>query len=204
MADKIPLKALYTGLDATALGEFEPGDTVPLGNLPSGLVSEGDSPSFVDVTVTGLLLAPCIGARGKISTIVTIPSATATIIPFDGTDDFDSHGFHDPAVNPSRFTIPAGLGGKYMPFLHVFSSNFTVAGRQYFQTHINGGITTESSKSQPGFYKDTSSYSFGVMFPPLVLADLDYMEFTMFQETGASVTLPAGAYQVGGLIRLGS
>jgi hypothetical protein len=38
MADKIPLKAIYTGSDATALGEFETGDTIPvafLGGTPS-------------------------------------------------------------------------------------------------------------------------------------------------------------------------
>lgn len=35
MADKIPLKAIYTGNDATALGEFESGDQIPPGYIKS-------------------------------------------------------------------------------------------------------------------------------------------------------------------------
>ena len=36
MADKIPLKAIYTGADPTALGEFASGDTIPFAHLPTG------------------------------------------------------------------------------------------------------------------------------------------------------------------------
>ena len=35
MADFIPVKAIFTGSDTTALGEFNPGDTVPVAHLPS-------------------------------------------------------------------------------------------------------------------------------------------------------------------------
>lgn len=204
MAEKIPLKAHFTGADVTALGEFEPGDTVALAHLPPGLVTQGSSPSFDDVTVSGRLLSPRIGARAQVGAPVTVPSATFTIIPFAGPTDFDSHGYHDSAVNPSRFTVPAGLGGLYMPFLHVFTSLFAIPGRQFFRTFINGTVTTESAKSQPGFYNAGSSYSFGVMFPPVVLEDNDYFEFSIFQETGSDVTVPAGAHQVGGIIFLGT
>lgn len=35
-------------------------------------------------------------------------------IPFATADAFDTDGFHDPATNNTRITIPAGKGGKYL------------------------------------------------------------------------------------------
>lgn len=43
MADKIPLKAIYTGADPTALGEFGSGDTIPVANGGTGAVTAGDA-----------------------------------------------------------------------------------------------------------------------------------------------------------------
>ena len=39
MADKIPLKAIYTGADPTALGGFGSGDTIPLANGGTGAIT---------------------------------------------------------------------------------------------------------------------------------------------------------------------
>lgn len=36
-------------------------------------------------------------------------------LSFD-TEDWDTDGFHDPAVNPTRLTVPVGLAGKYLGF----------------------------------------------------------------------------------------
>lgn len=49
MADKIPLKAIYTGSDATALGEFASGDQIPPGYIKSAEVwtaLSGTTPSI--------------------------------------------------------------------------------------------------------------------------------------------------------------
>ena len=43
MADKIPLKAIYSGSDPTALGEFGSGDTVPVINGGTGATTAGDA-----------------------------------------------------------------------------------------------------------------------------------------------------------------
>lgn len=39
MADKIPVKAIYTLADVTSLGEFNPGDTIPIANGGTGAVN---------------------------------------------------------------------------------------------------------------------------------------------------------------------
>lgn len=56
------------------------------------------------------------GARGcrlfRTVNSANIPTATPTVISWDGEHD-DTDGFHDPGTNPTRATIPAGLGGVY-------------------------------------------------------------------------------------------
>lgn len=42
----------------------------------------------------------------------SIPNNTYTGVDFT-VERWDSHGFHDNVTNPSRFTIPPGLGGVY-------------------------------------------------------------------------------------------
>lgn len=43
MADKIPVKANFTGADVTSLGEFEPGDTTPVANGGTGATTAADA-----------------------------------------------------------------------------------------------------------------------------------------------------------------
>jgi len=43
MADKIPLKAIYSGSDPTALGEYGTGDTIPIANGGTGATTAGDA-----------------------------------------------------------------------------------------------------------------------------------------------------------------
>ena len=56
----------------------------------------------------------------------SITSAVETAVSYD-TEDFDVGGMHDPAVNPTRFTIPVvGAGGCYVIHAHaVFAANAT-------------------------------------------------------------------------------
>lgn len=56
-----------------------------------------------------------IGAKATRTTDQTgVVTATGTAVVFNGAESFDTDGFHDTSTNPSRMTIPAGLGGKYL------------------------------------------------------------------------------------------
>jgi hypothetical protein len=59
------------------------------------------------------LLPTVVGCRAIMAADQTAANYTsATAIPFDGTDEFDTDGFHDPASNNTRITIP-DLNGTY-------------------------------------------------------------------------------------------
>lgn len=59
-----------------------------------------------DPTVAAIL----VGGSGT----TVIPTSVWTPLPLAGVDELDTHGGHDPAVNNSRWTCPAGEGGLYV------------------------------------------------------------------------------------------
>ncbi len=54
-----------------------------------------------------------VSARAIANASQSIANNTATALAFGGTDAYDPEGFHDPGVNSTRHTIPAGRGGTY-------------------------------------------------------------------------------------------
>lgn len=48
--------------------------------------------------------------KGVANTVQSIPNNAFTIITFDGTDEVDTLGIHDPSTNNSRFNIGLKLG----------------------------------------------------------------------------------------------
>lgn len=54
----------------------------------------------------------------------SMTSGTLTAVAFGGTDDWDTDGYHDPASNNTRITIPAGLGGYYLITAQAAWANF--------------------------------------------------------------------------------
>ncbi len=141
--------------------------------------------------------------RASVGAIVAVPTATVTIIPFTNSV-YDSHNFHEGVTNPSRFTVPKGLAGLYLPFMQIATYTAGVACRVFHKIAINGSAAIgDAAGSQPGYSNNGSSFSFGQIFPPVRLADADYVEFTVFQESGASVNINAGTHNHAGLIRIG-
>lgn len=53
MADKVPVKAIFSGSDVTSLGEFATGDTVPVANGGSGVTTLADLIALVGGATTG-------------------------------------------------------------------------------------------------------------------------------------------------------
>lgn len=66
----------------------------------------------------------CAASRNTNQSVAT----AGTAIQFDQSDEWDSDSIHDPATNNSRFTIPAGLGGKWQ-FVVMVSWPSTSSGR---------------------------------------------------------------------------
>lgn len=57
----------------------------------------------------GLIFA---GVRAYRTTAQSVPDVTLTALTWN-LESYDTDGFHDNATNPSRLTVPAGLGGLY-------------------------------------------------------------------------------------------
>lgn len=72
----------------------------------------------------------------------SIPANTITLINFN-TNAYDPYGMHSTTVNPSRFTIPAGWGGKYRVVVAITWPAPAVAppGIGYFQVGIYKNTT---------------------------------------------------------------
>lgn len=112
-----------------------------------------------------------------------IPNATHTAIVFD-LERWDTDGFHNPASNPARITIPTNLGGKYLVTASIaIVANATGTSRM-FTIRLNGGTPLLASDYE------TPSATF-VQAADLTsiweLAAGDYIELYINQDSGGSL-----------------
>lgn len=127
------------------------------------------------------------GARVRHSVAQSIPNATITALAFD-SERYDTDGFHDPATNNSRLTIPAGEGGTYFLAGAVgFVSNAT--GERQFRFLLNGTtlltvLEIQASSVGPVYFPLATEYE---------LAAGDYVELVVYQNSGGALNVPANA-----------
>lgn len=141
----------------------------------------------VDVRDNSTFLRTAHGCRvySSSATIATLTTATDTVLSFNA-EDYDSDSFHDTVTNPSRITIPAGVGaGTYRLFASVsFANNGTGRRRVHFRK--NG--TTDI-----GGYGSAGSASGGPLFiaayTEVVLASGDYIEVMAYQDSGGNLAV---------------
>jgi hypothetical protein len=86
-------------------------------------------------------LLPYVGACASTSGAQTITRSAYCPLALDTeASGWDTHAFHDTSTNNSRFTIPAGKGGKYLVTVSgVFASGGTMRG---FYVYVDGTITS--------------------------------------------------------------
>jgi hypothetical protein len=121
-----------------------------------------------------------VGCSAFNTTAQSIATSTDTIITFSN-ESFDTDSFHDNVTNNSRFTIPAGLGGKYLfIFTQRFGSNAT--GRRVGSLLKNGTAVAgmEVAASSAGTVQLIISQI-------IDLVPTDYVEGRLFQTSGVSL-----------------
>jgi hypothetical protein len=88
-----------------------------------------------------------VGCLAKCSTSIAFTAGTPRTIPFATADVFDTNGFHDPATNNTRITIPTGKSGYYL----ITGSFFFYSGIEYqimrFIKNGTGGETLQTMKN---------------------------------------------------------
>lgn len=115
---------------------------------------------------------------------ISIPNASWTALQFNSTTE-DDYGFHNPAVNPSRLTVPAGYGGVY---LMQFDAQFTwnIAGIRVWRIRLNGATTI----AQIFAYDATAfSVSLSQCKTKYVLSAGDFVEGQVYQNRGGALNV---------------
>jgi hypothetical protein len=113
----------------------------------------------------------------------SLANATPTIITYD-SEFFDTDGFHDNSTNPSRITIPAGLGGKYQINATVlFVSNG--AGVRFVNFIKNNSLygQGQGTNAVNGFDQPVTASTI------LQLNAGDYFEISGYQSSGGSLNV---------------
>lgn len=115
----------------------------------------------------------------------SIANNTTTVLTFDA-ERYDTDAFHDTAVNNTRLTVPAGLGGKYRITLLVS-----------FAPHATGYRGASFRVNGSTFIADGKSAALSGVGTPVVLtaewdmAAGDYVEATVRQTSGGALSTEA-------------
>jgi hypothetical protein len=118
----------------------------------------------------------------------SIPNATSTALTWD-TEQWDEPGIHSTGSNPSRFTCPQGLAGKWRFTWSVqFSSGATNARVSFLRK--NGG--TDANNVIGSASKETPASAFGIHAHGscvVELAEGDYIEVFVYQDSGGAMNV---------------
>lgn len=146
----------------------------------------------------GTLSLPFVGCSAKLSADATTQNySTSTAIPWDGADEFDTDGFHNPASNNTRMTIPdltATYGkkaAKVTVFATVSTSNATASDWVALRINKNGSALIGG----PFLIYEGGSTSGGGMIVahdiPVTGDGTDYFEVLLQVESDTSITVSA-------------
>lgn len=138
--------------------------------------------SAIEFAVQRLSTESQASVRVRRSSAQTIPPSTWTVVEFND-ERWDSHGFHDNDVNPSRLTAPAGMGGKYLIGACVTYTQNIVTTWLSYQIRVNG--TPVAHKTRVRAYAD-----YGVVVETVYHLDPgDYAETWVYQGTVGDIYL---------------
>lgn len=132
--------------------------------------------------------AEFIGCKIYNSGTQSINNTTTTPITFN-LEEFDSSGFHSTSSDTSRITIPTGYDGKYL-IGGMTSWDTNATGERYMRFKKNGSLDIRGS------HVHASADAGGPKQETAALVDLvagDYVELNVFQDSGGSRTVGAGA-----------
>jgi len=125
-----------------------------------------------------------VGCIVNNSGTTTLTNTAFTAIAWDATDIKDTDGFHDPATNNTRITIPTDYGGTYRitgsGYVNIVSSD---PNNVVWEIYKNG--TTQIAVG----YGNHTDYATNVQ--PNAVVDLaagDYIEFRVFHNYGSNRT----------------
>jgi hypothetical protein len=127
--------------------------------------------------------AAYVGAFAKKTSTQSLTNETLTAITFTG-EEFDTDAFHDNSTNTSRFTIPAGKGGKYLITGTIFFASSNL-GQRLLYIYKNGSFYWELAEVHASQAKRTGC----IYNQVLALSASDYIEIFALQGTGGTLNV---------------
>lgn len=125
-----------------------------------------------------------VGCRAYKSTVQSIPNNVSTALTFD-TEDYDTSAIHDTSTNPTRFTVPTGMTGRWRIAYHTYAAAAGGNNKIAF-LRKNGGTDTNNvvgSGMGTGFNGIVSLAN--TVTVPLTAGD--YVELFVFQNSGVAI-----------------
>lgn len=179
-------------LEALAVIDLAAGDFLEVSAMQSsgGNLDALDG-SFTIIKLDSGRVGTGIGARASKSGVQTISTGTWTAITFNGTDFFDTNGFHDPSSNNSRMTIPTGLSGKYIVSFDVLFDGASSTGSRYLTLYKNGSNESYNYR-RPGESLDNGLARTLV----LDLISSDFIEVYVHQDSGGDLNIDGASFSI--------
>lgn len=148
--------------------------------------TNGDVLVADSATATGLKWGNAI-SKGLVlsnTAVQAVSNVTDTTLSWD-EEFWDTNGFHSTTVNPSRVTIPTGLGGKYL-VNGCLTYSASAVGVRYVSVRVNGGSSFyfATGTNAGATFDAQASFSF-----VLQLTAGDYFEMSTFQNSGGSLNV---------------
>lgn len=171
-------------------------DEVALRTAIGELITGGGAlgPGF---KMVGHILVPTvIGCRAVMSADQTAANySTNTAIPFDGADQFDTDGFHDPASNNTRITVvdltgTYGVRAKKVSLCGTVSISSGTADQWVFVNIFkNGSLFLPGARATNEIGSTNAAATITVEDVPVVGDGTEYFELFLELEADNSITV---------------
>ena len=129
-----------------------------------------------------------VGAEASRTTTQSISSGAYNTVVLNTSEEYDTDGIHDLVANPSRFTIPAGMGGRWR-FNAVIEFAGNSSGQRILGWNKNG---TFLGNRYIDCRPTLTTAAYGPILSTsvdLLLAAGDYIEAQAFQDSGGSLNM---------------
>ena len=164
-----------------------------------GLMSPADYAKLAAYPAYADLDLPGVSALVSHNANQSIANNTLTVVAFN-TDNLDTYGYHDPATNNSRLTVPDGLAGIHVAVAKVIWDTSTT-GDHFAGIYNQAGTLLGSARWKSDGAAATVNQQ-SVTSVPVALTQGDYLYLQVQQITGGALNLLS--LTLFGLIRLGS
>ncbi len=131
------------------------------------------------------------GALLKRNTNLAIADATQTTLGWE-SEVYDTDGFADPGVQPTRLTVPIGKGITKVQMLSGVQWGASASGDRWVEIHKNGA-QVDGLPGYLGTVDTATSSRIALASAPIDVVDGDYFECLVWQNSGGSLDVEADA-----------